>query len=286
LTVAALASAAGSALLYGLTSALQHRAANRMPRRSALHPALLGRLLTDPVWLLGAACEAGAILFQALALRAAPVSLVQPVLVLGLPCAVLFSHLLARESPSWRDVGTCVVCALSVAALVVLTEPRGGTSTASTAQWFPAVAVTTAAAVVILFIPAGRHRSTRTAISAGINLGVASILLRLLLTGYGHEPTARLLLPGGTLLAVAALSLLASQSAFQHGTLAAPLAALTVTEPVIAATGGVLILHEELQIGDHLLATVLTAVAALTSVVLLAHTRRPGSSASATGTAH
>lgn len=277
MNLAAVAAAIGSALLFGLTSALQHRAASRATRHPPLHPGLLGQLVTDRVWLLGGACDVGAIVLQAWALHGAPVSLVQPILVLGLPCAALLSDLLARRTPSWREGVTCVVCGLSVAGLAVVAEPHGGAVAVPTGRWLPVVAATTAVAVLLQLVRVGHQPAVRHAVAAGISLGLASVLLRMVLVNLGHVPVVSLLAPGAFLLAVGGLGLLASQTAFQHGSLAGPLAALTVTEPIVAALGGVGILHEQLRLGSHLPVLVVAVVTGVGSVLLLSRTQATSS---------
>jgi drug/metabolite transporter (DMT)-like permease len=267
-------SAAISALLFGLATALQHVAAGRADRRPPLHPGLLRHLVTDRVWLLGGVCDAVATGLQVVALVGAPVTLVQPILVLGLPCAVLLRDLLGRRRPGWRDIAACLLCALSVAVLVILTEPRseGGRPTTG---WLLVVGAALAVAAALPRTVHG-HRATAlvTAATAGVALGLSSVLLRVILTGLGHRDLTSLLFPFVLLLAAGALGLLASQSAFQYGALAAPLSLLTITEPVVAATTAVVLLQERLRVdGPRLPAVCLAVAVCVWAVVLLARSQ-------------
>ncbi len=263
--------ATGSALLFGVTSALQHTAAGRASRRAPLDPGLLRDLLRDRLWLLGSACDVGAVALQAVALRAAPVLFVQPLLALGLPCAVLVRDLLQRRRPAWRDVVTCLASALSVAALVIITEPRGSAVVPTTAQLLAVAAILATIAVLPRLARRDRPTALLAAGSAGVALGLGAVLLRLVTSGWGSLPYGRLLLSIALLLAAGTLGLLATQSAFQYGPLAAPLALLTVVEPGSAAVGGRTILDEQLVLtGVRLPAACVAAALGIATVIILA----------------
>jgi hypothetical protein len=70
------------------------------------------------------------------------------------------------------------------------------------------------------------------------------------------------------------LALLLTQAAFQTGLISAPLAALSVTEPVTAGALAVFVLREHLSgAGTALGAGVVGALAAVSGVVVLARSR-------------
>jgi hypothetical protein len=80
-------------------------------------PGLLTQLISNRLWLADGAREAAAVVLQAWASRLIPVTLAQPVLVLGLPFAAVFRNVFIRRNPPWRDIAGCLACASAVALL-------------------------------------------------------------------------------------------------------------------------------------------------------------------------
>src|SRR3984893_19043155 len=83
-------------MLYALASVLQHRAAIAQPQEKSMRLSLLGRLVTNPMWLAGIVADGLAFLFQFVALGHGSLILVQPLLVCGLlfalPLGAWFAH--------------------------------------------------------------------------------------------------------------------------------------------------------------------------------------------------
>jgi drug/metabolite transporter (DMT)-like permease len=113
----AVPAALASALAFGTAAALQHRETGEVDRRGALDPGLLPSLARRPLWLVGIVADVLAVGLQGLALRFGPVSLVQPLLVAGLPFAVLLSCLLGRRAPRTAELQGIVLCAVGLAVL-------------------------------------------------------------------------------------------------------------------------------------------------------------------------
>ena len=257
------AASLGAAAAFGLASALQHGETGQVERRAALDPGLLTALARRPLWLLGTAADVAAVLLQAVALRFGPVSLVQGLLVAGLPLAVALSALLAHRRLSRDELRGIVLCSAGLALLLPVTTASG---LARSAHRGAALAATGLLAVVVLLLlaaakAAGRARPAATGAAAGAVVGAGNVLLSV---AVGHLD--RLLTTPATYAAVAVglLGLLLSQAAFQTGALGAPLAALSIVEPLVAVLLAVTILHERLPTDPRTL--VLGAAGALLAV--------------------
>lgn len=238
-----------AAACFGAASALQHRAAGRQPLSGTLNPGLLLALAGDPIWLVAWVAEGGAIALQAIALRLAPVSFVQPLLVLGLPAAVVLRALLDRRTPSAVEVLGSAACAAAVGVFVAVADPGGGSRAPSARLLLVLAIVVAAAALLAAAAPRTAAREAIVAFAAGVLLGVGGVLLRLVAAGVGHAPAADLALPGGLLLVAGGFGLLTTQLAFQRGELAVPLSILTLAEPLAAVALAVPILGERLDLG-------------------------------------
>ena len=78
-----------AACANGLSSVLQRKANKQVPRQQNLSPRLVWSLLHEPVWLGGIVALTAGFLLQASALGTGQLSLVEPVLVLELPCTLI-----------------------------------------------------------------------------------------------------------------------------------------------------------------------------------------------------
>jgi hypothetical protein len=118
-----------------------------------------------------------------------------------------------------------------------------------------AVAVVTGGAVVGLMIAgraAHRHpavRSVLLATGSGIAFGVASVFTKLVAVDWNGGVSAADLPALGTIGVFATAGLLLSQAAYRGAGLAAPLATLTVVNPVVAAAVGITMFGETFRYG-------------------------------------
>jgi drug/metabolite transporter (DMT)-like permease len=117
----ALAAAACFECSYAL-QALEVRAVPRMTRASV---GALRRLAARPVWLGSIALGLAGFALQVLALRHAPLSLVQPLLATGLLGLLAFSATVLGETVGRRDVAAVLAIVAGVT-LIALADPRRG----------------------------------------------------------------------------------------------------------------------------------------------------------------
>lgn len=241
----AVAAALGSAALFGLASAAQHHEARAV--EASARPSLLLILARRPLWLVGAVAEVGAAALQALALTRGSVTLVQSLLVAGLPLAVLLSAALGDRHLHRREVAGVALCAAGLALLApALSKATEGGAPTRTAGLLAGGCVAVAVVLLVLLRSRPRWGGVFAGAAAGATIGGGAVLLSVALSRL-EDPGALLgsiALYGAVV--VGALGLLLSQVAFQTGDLGAPLATLTVVEPVVAVALATAVLHERL----------------------------------------
>jgi drug/metabolite transporter (DMT)-like permease len=131
----------------------RHVASVADPHRSAGWRLII-YLLRNPVWLLGWAAQAGAFVFQALALHNGEVSVVQPLLVIELVLTLVLRRVWIRQTvrpAAWS--GGALAC-LGLAVFLVASEPQGGQLTPASSHW--AVAIIACVAVTAVLMALGR----------------------------------------------------------------------------------------------------------------------------------
>jgi drug/metabolite transporter (DMT)-like permease len=267
--------ALGAALLYALTSVLQHSAAVEVAHHRSLRPGLLLELVRRPRWLLGNLAEVGAVALQFVALRRGSLLLVQTLLVAGLlfalPLGAAMQH---RRLTSTDWLGTVAVV-VGLGIFVAVARPTRGRGQASHLGWAAVLGLgcgVVAALIVAAPRRPGSARASYLGAACGVLFGVDAALAKatghLLNHGIAHtvrgwQPYALAVLGvGGFLLA---------QSAFQAGPLAASLPLMTALDPLAAALIGVLAFHERLASdGFAIVLQVGAAVAIVAGVWVLA----------------
>jgi hypothetical protein len=234
ISAVAVVAAVGAAACYGGSSALQHLAAGREATVAPLDLGLLPRLLRNPGWLLGQLLSFVGIAAQAVALLLAPILVVQPLLVLSLPVAVVLRAYLVRARAARSDLLVSALCAAAVGALVLAITVHESDSRVNTA----ALVVMATCITVVAGVAAASARTGAAALvcgaCAGALLGFAAVALRAV-TGYLGQPMDPTLVVLVVLMAISGLlGLLLAQTAFQRASIAGPLAALTLAEPLAA----------------------------------------------------
>lgn len=241
----AVLAAMGAAALFAVGAAVQHQEANAVD--PGAHASLLLRLARRPVWLLGLAADGGAIALQAVAFGFGSVPLVQALLVAGLPLAALLSALLQHRRMLRPEVVGTLLCAPGIALLApaLSATPSGHAPSRASAVL---AGLVVAALVVPLLALRGRPRwgGVCAGTAAGCVTGAGSVLLAVIAGRFGHWSALFGSWAVYVGVAVGLLGLLLAQIAFQTGDIAAPLASLTITEPVVAVVLAVTVLHDEL----------------------------------------
>ncbi|MGW7428124.1 DMT family transporter [Streptomyces sp. NPDC054861] len=186
------------------------------------------------------------------ALAYGPLSLVQPLgaltIVFALPMAALFVGRHAGRT-AWRGA---VMATVGLAGLLSLTGSAGARSLDGGERWL--LAAGTLGVIVALFAAArvvGHSvlRSVILAAAAGVSFGIASVFTKTVAEEWtASAPLAQ----WPSLLVLSALAitgLLLSQASYRGAGLAAPLATVTVVNPVVAAAVGLTLFGETFRYG-------------------------------------
>jgi len=244
--------ALAGAFFYALSDVLEQHEAMREPPEHSLHVSLLVRLAHRPLWLLGFASDAAGYMTVAAALAVGALAFVQPILASGLLMSLwLGSRLNHRRFRHADWFGAALLCG-GLALFLAQVSPAQGNPTAGVTkwlQWGPLIVAT-----FLAFVVSGRHAGPRSrAALLGIAAAIAFATSTLLTKGFVHyfddgifgwvdhwEPYA--------MAVVVITGFVVAQSSFQAGHLAASVAALNATEPIVAVLLGVGMLHESVSV--------------------------------------
>lgn len=209
--------------------------------------------LRRPGWWAAVALNGSGGLLHVVALAYGPLSLVQPLgaltIVFALPMAALFVGRRAGAT-AWRGA---IMATVGLAGLLSLVGAADAQSL-STAERVT-VALVTAAAVVSLMIAgraAHRHPAVRAMILAtasGIAFGMSSVFTKTVAVDWADGVSVSDVPSLAVIAVLATAGMLLSQASYRGAGLAAPLATLTVVNPVVAAAVGITMFGETFRYG-------------------------------------
>ncbi|MFF8032111.1 MULTISPECIES: DMT family transporter [unclassified Streptomyces] len=237
-----------SAVAYAGGAIVQERVAVSSPGAQQYAP------LRRPAWWAAVALNGLGGLLHVVALAYGPLSLVQPLgaltIVFALPMAALFVGRRAGAT-AWRGA---IMATVGLAGLLSLIGASDAQSL-NTAQRV-AAALATAGAVVVLMVAARavhRHPAVRSillAVASGVAFGMSSVFTKTVAVDWSGGISAADL-PSLTAIGVLATAgMLLSQASYRGAGLAAPLATLTVVNPVVAAAVGITMFGETFRYGS------------------------------------
>jgi hypothetical protein len=279
------------ALLAALCNAVnvitQHAASISGPKRTGWH--FVSYLLHNTLWLAGWIALAGAFVFQALALSAGQLSVVQPLLVTELVFALALRRTWLRQPIRavtwWAAAGTCLALGLFLATA----EPQGGRPVPDSRAWVTVTAATLGAAAVLAVLGTRGPPARRAAL-----LATATAILWALVATFIKTTTETLSQYGVAgmfthwpLYALAASGLAAEllqQATLHVGPLSVSQPLLVIVDPVMSIGLSVWIFGEYFtQDPFHLAVGSLAFVALGVAVAVLTRTAPPTMSAEAPG---
>ncbi|OKJ04615.1 hypothetical protein AMK18_05400 [Streptomyces sp. CB01249] len=249
-----------SAVAYAAGAIVQERVATASDGRS-LAP------LRNRVWWAAVTLNGLGAVLHVVALAYGPLSLVQPLgaltIVFALPMAALFVRRRAGAT-AWRGA---VMATVGLAGLLALTGSSDAHSLGAPQQLMLAMVTFGAVAALMLLSRAMRRpvmRSVVLAGAAGVAFGIASVYTKTVAMEWTAGAVKSGLLPLLVIAALAGAGLLLSQAAYRGAGLTAPLATVTVVNPVVAAAVGITLFGEQFRHGvtGTVLALVCGAVAA------------------------
>ncbi|MFJ3278393.1 DMT family protein [Streptomyces halstedii] len=265
-TLIAVALSLVSAAAYASAAVAQARLAGRTEASAGIL-----RLLGRGAWWSAVGLNAAGALLHVAALKYGPLTLVQPLGALTLVAAVPLGARAAGRRVSGTEWRGTLLTLLGLGALLLAAGGAAPHDTLSLAEAL-AVGAVTLSLVAVLSRP-GARPGLRHAAASGLASGVASALTQTLTVATtdrsGPLLSWRLVTVALLVSAFALGGLLLSQTAYRGG-LGAPLAVVTLTNPVAAAAIGLVLLGEHIQSGVTGLAPALAgAAAAVRGVILL-----------------
>ncbi|MGW2607031.1 DMT family transporter [Streptomyces mirabilis] len=210
--------------------------------------------LRRPGWWAAVALSGVGGVLHVVALAYGPLSLVQPLgaltIVFALPMAAVFVGRKAGAT-AWRGA---IMATVGLAVLLALVGSADSQSLSDTQ--ITVLAVVSGGAVAAFMVAgraAHRHpavRSVMLAVGSGIAFSMSSVFTKTVAVDWSHQVSLADL-PSLVLIGVfATAGMLLSQASYRGGGLAAPLATLTVVNPVVAAAVGITMFGETFRYGE------------------------------------
>lgn len=279
-TAIAIALAVIDSTCFAAAAVYQQRAV----RRTVRHRLTLRELITlpsHPEWLGGVGLATLGVCLHIVALILAPVAVVQPIGVLGVPIAVLLAARLAGARPARATVVPILLCLAGIGGFIWLTA-----SQVSSDRAVPIGMLAVAEAVVLSVMGVavllardlrGWARCLVEAVAGAFGIGMVAALMRALVQHIGTDGGHLLDLRTVTLVALMAVSGAAGgwlvQKAYASGPAEVVLASLTVVDPMIAVIVGLVLLGEGANLSSSsLTAMIIFGLLAAVGVVALAKT--------------
>nr|WP_199919220.1 MULTISPECIES: DMT family transporter [unclassified Streptomyces] len=234
-----------SAVAYAAGAIVQERVATAGDGRSFAP-------LRNRVWWVAVALNGVGAVLHVVALAYGPLSLVQPLgaltIVFALPMAALFARRRARAT-AWRGA---IMATVGLAGLLALTGNKESHTLGGSEQLMLAT-VTFGGVALLLLIAKGMRppvvRSVVLAAAAGVAFGIASVFTKTVAMQWASGSVGAGMPALVVIAALASAGLLLSQSAYRGAGLTAPLATVTVVNPVIASAVGITLFGEQFQHG-------------------------------------
>ena len=274
-----------AAVCFGVASVLQHRGALRARTRTPLHPGLLVELAGKPGWLAGVATQTAGVTLHLLAVNLGPLSVVQPILTVGLVVALLLQRLSGRRVSRSSLLASGLVV-VGLAAFLVVTPSFAAAGPVTLSAWAPGLLLAGAVLAAVAFaglLGSGTVRCVCFGASAGVLMATSAALGKA--WGAVLHSGGLVALAGSwqlwAALACGALGTLLSQAAFQAGPLGGSLAAMMAIDPVIGVGLGVVVFGEPFATSSTAALRVLGLAVTLVGVILLATAQRAAQSPAA-----
>ncbi|MFE2214363.1 DMT family transporter [Streptomyces canus] len=247
-------SALALSVLLSLVSAVAYAGGAIVQEQVAVsHPDEQYAPLRRPSWWAAVALNGLGGLLHVVALAYGPLSLVQPLgaltIVFALPMAALFVGRRAGAT-AWRGA---IMATVGLAGLLSLVGASDAQSLSTAQRVF--AGLVTAAAVVALMIAgraAHRHpvvRSVLLATASGIAFGMSSVFTKTVAVDWSGGVSGADVPSLAAIGVLATAGLMLSQASYRGAGLAAPLATLTVVNPVVAAAVGITMFGETFRYG-------------------------------------
>jgi drug/metabolite transporter (DMT)-like permease len=250
--IAAGACALGAASCFAVCSVMQHRANAQVESSETLGAGILLRLLRRPLFLAATVIELAGLGLQTVALGLGALIVVQPLLVLGLLLAVPLSAVLDHRPLLRLEVVGAALTVIGLGTFLTAAQPSEGIDVVHLSRALPVAGLLVVVTAICVLVSQrdGAHRGVWLGLASGALYGVSSGLIKVVASHFG-DIGLRVVehWPFWAMIAIGAAGLILTQHAFAAGGLGAPLAVLTLAEPVAAVIVGRFVLDEHLAGG-------------------------------------
>jgi drug/metabolite transporter (DMT)-like permease len=259
-----------SAFFFALGAVGQHQVASQSTAQQSFDPRLFLDLARSPMWWASSFGDLFGFVLQGVALSMGAVALVQPLLVASLLLAIPLSAAISKRKVERAEITGALICCAGLAAFLLAADPGSGHDHIDAGDGLlllAGVGPVVALLLVIALRSRGLARAVTLALSAATLFGVCSPLMSVAVNDIDHFFSWPILVVAicGT------AGFLLTQSAYNAGSLPAPLACITIGEPIVAVTIGVGILSEHLKAGPfEIVVIVLSVVAVVVGVSMVA----------------
>lgn len=273
--------ALASAVVYGTSIVVQHKVAQEQADEHGASAAGLLRLVKHPIFLLSLCGDLIGFVLNLVALSTGPVVIIQPLVVLMLPVALVVGWLMGGHKPRFGDyLGVAGVLGGLAVFLCLIGIP--GEPHVPKVRWL----ILTIGIVMVLSILAcvaslGRSKTVRGAVygaAAGACFGTLAMLVdaasdRLSQRGFdGLFDSPKGLVPIVGMFVIGTTGMILTQMSFQVGALGATLPANLAADPLVAVILGAIVLRETIPFDAlHLLAYLGCLAVVLAGAIKLAN---------------
>ena len=243
-----------AAAAFGGAAVLQHRAARRVPDSGLVSVQLLRAQLRQDGFVASLGLAILGFVLQAAALRYAPLTLVQPLLITDTLFFIGFACLIHRRPPDRRLVLAALLAMGGIAAFILIARPTAGSSGTHAPAALSlglALVVVVGACLAVATRLSGYARVLPLAIATAVCYGVTAGLLRSVAAGFDGDVLG---LAGEwqvyALAVLGAAGFWLNQHAYQKGHLGTvAVATITVGDPATSIVIGIVWLGESIQGG-------------------------------------
>jgi drug/metabolite transporter (DMT)-like permease len=249
------------------SSVLQRKAHHEQARKRVRGFRGILAALRHPMWITGVALLPISSVLGAIALSRGQVSVVQSVQCLELPMVLVLSSLVFHHRLALRDWASIVVMAVGMAVLLYAMDPRAGhPGDVSGTAWLigggGAALLTLVVAALGWYGGTGgrRRRAQLLGVGSGMAFALSAVLISAdLANGFGWFLLGQW--QTYAMIGSSAAAMLMLQWGMQAGTLVAVQPGVTLADPVVAITLGIVMFGEQVRGGTWLVPEVLAALA-------------------------
>lgn len=262
-----------AALCNASASVLQRKANKKEDASAQFSLRMIWDLAHRPAWVFGILTMLIGFLLHAVSISIAPISLVQPLLVAELPFTLVLAALTFHLRVGKRDWAAIGMASLGLAAFVGALAPHGGSAyRVDRWTWAIVIGVTVAAAAVLVVLGyrgVDEHRAVFLGVATGAIFGLNSSLIAGVGASVEHGNNLFLTWQTYGVVLIAPTSFFLLQNALAAGNLVASQPGLTLTNPIVAVTYGIVVFNEQTRSGVFLAIAVIGAVLIGAATVLL-----------------